>query len=78
MSRVKIKDIYYDGEIDDSSEKVKNIEVVPRKIVEIIIEKCADHTSVSYPSDYIMGVLNEADWIAKYAESLLKQFEEEN
>lgn len=79
MNRMTIDNLFIDSMKDaEGYDKIKNIEIVPRKIVEMIIEKCIDHTSVSYPSDYIMGVLNEADWIAKYAESLLKQFEENN
>ena len=71
MSSVKIKDIYYDGEVD-SCEKVKNIEVVPRKIVEMIIEKChQDIIKYNHNSE-------EAACIKQYAESLLKQFEEDD
>ena len=79
MSRVTLIDIYNER-FNEPSLKLSataDIEVVPRKMVEMIIEKCKDHTLVSYPSDYIIGVSNEADWIAKYAESLLKQFEED-
>lgn len=82
MSRVTIDNIQHDASgLDNMSwadiTKLYQIEVVPRKMVEMIIAKCKDHTLVSYPSDYIIGVSNEADWIAKYAESLLKQFEED-
>lgn len=79
MSRVTLIDIYNER-FNESSLKLSataDIEVVPRKIVEMIIEKCKDHASGPKPSDYIVGVSSEARWIAEYAETLLKQFEEE-
>jgi hypothetical protein len=81
MSSVAIKDLYWEVSNDKYASNVwngyKDIEVVPRKMVEMIIAKCTDHASGPKPSDYIISVSNEADWIAKYAESLLKQFEED-
>jgi len=74
MSSVKIKDIYYDGEVD-SCEKVKNIEVVPRKLVEMIIEQCKKDMC-SAKNDGAMCY--EASCIKDYAESLLEQFEEDD
>lgn len=81
MSRAKIKDLYWElTSLPASStawDDAREIEVVPRKIVEMIIKKCKDHASGPRPSDYIVGVSDEAGCIAKYAESLLKQFEED-
>jgi hypothetical protein len=79
MSRVTLIDIYNER-FNEPSLKLSataDIEVVPRKIVEMIIAKCADHASGPKPSNYIAGVSDEADWIKNYAESLLKQFEED-
>lgn len=75
MSRVTIDDIVRDYNADRYPYDGGRIEVVPRKIVEKIIEKCKDNASGPRPSDYIAGVSDAAGWIAKYAESLLKQFE---
>ena len=75
MNRVKINDIFNMCYVERP--RVADIEVVPRKMVEMIIKKCKDHASGPRPSDYIVGVSDEAGVIAKYAESLLKQFEED-
>lgn len=78
MSSVKIKDIYYDGEVD-SCEKVKNIEVVPRKMIELIIEKC-NEIVVEFgqdPTNYANGRCNSARQLNDYAEWLLELFEED-
>lgn len=78
MSRATIKDLYWELQFAGKGwDDAKDIEVVPRKIVEMIIKKCKDHASGPRPSDYIVGVSDEAGCIAKYAESLLKQFEED-
>jgi len=68
---------YEDDKIDIiTGVQAHDIEIVPRKIVEMIIEKCKDHASGPRPNDYIVGVSDEAGWIAKYAKSLLKRFDE--
>lgn len=77
MSRVTIDNIQHDASgLDNMSwadiTKLYQIEVVPRKMVEMIIEKC-EKDGVTYLSH----VANEALDIKKYAESLLKQFEED-
>ena len=81
MSRATIKYLYWEINGDTYANNVwngyKDIEIVPRRMVEMIIKKCKDHASGPKPSDYIVGVSNEAELIAKYAESLLKQFEED-
>ena len=80
MGRVTMKELYWELSSDELYrdfiwDGCKDIEVVPRKIVEMIIKKCKDHASGPRPSDYIVGVSDEAGVIAKYAESLLRQFE---
>ena len=79
MNRVTIGDLledYEDDKIDIiTGVQAHDIEIVPRKIVEMIIDKCKEHASGPKPNDYIVGVAQEADWIGEYAESLLDQFE---
>ena len=88
MSRVTIEQIYSDFTVPRTAArehgmnyeqyaKLAETEIVPRKMVEMIIEKCKDPVSGPKPSDYIVGISDEAELIAKYAESLLKQFEED-
>ena len=55
-------------------EAVKNIEIVPRKMVEMIIERIESNKAVCEPDGYAEHIL---DNISMYAESLLKRFEEE-
>ena len=74
MNRVTIKDVYRDFAYAAVSNDVKNIEVVPRKMVEMIIEYCKRESEIN---DYHDAVRIEAYEIQQYAESLLKQFEEE-
>lgn len=77
MSRVRIADVYsdyYAFVIDD----VNTVEIVPRKIIEQIIKKCDyDMERLNSQYSYECGVINEAERIKDYAESLLKQFEED-
>ena len=93
MSRVTIDNIQHDASgLDNMSwadiTKLYQIEVVPRKMVERIIEKCEEiikkqeHVLESYaPDSYIRGnalaVRLSAMQLKEYAESLLKQFEED-
>ena len=82
MSRVTIKDLYWELDSDASNKSwddAKEIEIVPRKIVEMIIERCVEDVNYSdwrYSVD--KGKICEAADIKDYAESLLKQFEEES
>lgn len=76
MSRVTIDNIQHDASgLDNMSwdeiTKLYQIEVVPRKMVEMIIEKCRQDI-IKYNHDS-----EEAACIKQYAESLLKQFEED-
>ena len=78
MSRVTILDLvsdYKDADIDMSTcKKSRDIQVIPRKMVEMIIEKCVrDESEPAYSN----ATQEEATDIRKYAESLLKQFEED-
>lgn len=80
MSRVTIKELYWeineDEHADDVWEDYKDIEVVPRKTVEMIIEECKRNTITNYKyGNYCAG--DNLTHIGDYAESLLKQFEEE-
>lgn len=73
MSRVTIETI---GEIiySYSYPKVKDIEVVPRKMVEMIIAEC-EQTLNSPTTNWSRK--DEAGFIKTFAESLLKKFEED-
>ena len=79
MSRATIGNLledYEDDKIDIiTGVQAYDIEIVPRKIVEMIIDKCKEHASGPKPNDYIVGLAQEADWIGEYAKSLLDQFE---
>lgn len=79
MSRVSIKELYWELTDDKYSnnvwEKYKDIELVPRKMVEMIIEKCEEDSAQPFYHDCI---IEEARDIKRYAKSLLKQFEEDN
>lgn len=75
MSRVTISDLHagiHHSRVDAYG-LYKDIEIVPRKMVEMIIEKCEKDGAT-----YLSHVANEALDIKKYAESLLKQFEEDD
>lgn len=73
MSRVRLIDIYNErfNEPTLKLSATADIEVVPRKMVEMIIEKCRQDV-IKYNHDS-----EEAACIKQYAESLLKQFEED-
>lgn len=75
MSRVTIDDIVRNYNADRYPYDGGRIEVVPRKIVEMIIEQCENDASEPKSDNYILGISNEANCIKRYAESLLKQFE---
>lgn len=76
MSSVKIKELYWEIERDNYASKVwdgyKDIEVVPRKMVEMIIERCLTGEKLVNQTTAM-----EVRDIRNYAESLLKQFEED-
>lgn len=77
MDKVTIKDLYWELSSDELYrdfiwDGCKDIEVVPRKIVEMIIEKCEEDSAQPFYHDCI---IEEARDIKRYAESLLRQFE---
>ena len=75
MGRVTIDHLDFDfnhTEIEKHDD-CSMIEVVPRKMVEMIIEKCKQDSAQPFYHDCI---IEEARDIKRYAESLLKQFEE--
>ena len=75
MSRVTIDDItgdYYNDHTDKSF-AISDVEVVPRKIVEMIIAECNSQISDFHHNP---SIVNTATHIKDYANSLLKQFEE--
>ena len=79
MSRVTIDNIQHDASgLDNMSwaeiTKLYEIEVVPRKMVEMIIAECNSQISKFHHNP---SIVNTATHIKEYAESLLKQFEEE-
>lgn len=80
MSRVTVKDLYSDyvnieTPVEDCK-KVLPIEIVPRRIVEMIIQKCDyDMSRLNSQYTYECGVINEAERIKDFAESLLTEFE---
>lgn len=72
MSKVTIEDIYDDikhGSVSDYAAS-KDVEVVPRKMVEMIIEECERRSS-----GRTKARCEEAQYIREYAESLLEKFE---
>ena len=78
MSRVTLNDIYCDYDVQD--EEAKDIEVIPRKMVEMIIKKCEEEKEELRPSCDVPiehGEITAYTNIREYAESLLKQFEED-
>lgn len=84
MSRVTIDNIQHDASgLDNMSwaeiTKLYQIEVVPRKMVEMIIAKCEVMKLQIIDNDYEKSVVcfNTCNSLKNYAESLLKQFEEE-
>lgn len=77
MSRVTISDLVADYKYDGFEERyphpIHHVEIVPRKMVEMIIEYC-EQSIKNYP--HTMVALNAGN-TKDYAESLLKQFEED-
>ena len=65
---------YYNDHTDKSI-AISNVEVVPRKIVEMIIKECNSQISDFHHNP---SIVNTAAYIKGYAESLLKQFEEDD
>lgn len=74
MSRVPIKDLYREMNNCNMSiwSECANIEVVPRKMVEMIIKECTKDVCAEHKSD---GAKAEASLIKRYAEDLLEKFE---
>lgn len=79
MSRVTINNILNLCYVERP--RVVDIEVVPRKMVEMIIEHCLEDYKCMCESQgvdqYANGICVESTEIKRYAETLLKQFEEE-
>ena len=76
MSKVTIENIYFGVGFDENG--ILNIEIVPRKIVEMIVEKCdRDIEEFDGESNIYGAVRAEARNIKNYALSLLEKFEEE-
>ena len=78
MSKVTILSLVSDYKEEGYEWRYPNVldktEIVPRKLVEMIIEKCNDVATKCFnPADS-----EKVDGIIEYAESLLKQFEEED
>lgn len=76
MSRVTLIDIYNER-FNESSLKLSataDIEVVPRKMIEMIIAECNSQISAFHHNP---SVVNTATHIKDYAQSLLKQFEDD-
>lgn len=79
MSRVTIKDIFWtldSGRLDRDViwDGCRNIEIVPRKMVEMIIERLKRNISSCENDSYADFTLTD---VLQYAESLLKKFEED-
>ena len=85
MSRVTIESLYRDftilrteareyGAHYEQYAKLAETEIVPRKMVELIIERIQGNKSVCVPDSYAEHTL---DNVLQYAESLLKRFEED-
>lgn len=75
MSKVRLIDIYNER-FNEPSLKLSataDIEVVPRKMVEMIIERLKRNISSCENDSYAGFTLTD---VLQYAESLLKQFEE--
>lgn len=79
MSRVTINDIHNDVVYSANWSQVCDTEIVPRKIVEMIIEKCIETQRDNDSNDDLLeiGYWGMVEEIKEYAESLLKQFEED-
>lgn len=83
MNGVTINELAWDYRHNTTGKDLKescDIEVVPRKIVEMIIEKCREQMReyiARGENDYTDGKYDAGFSIKQYAESLLKQFEED-
>ena len=86
-SRVEIRDLYDDVANDcnnDTYARVCRIEVVPRKLVEMIIAKCEEIDSRYTVEDdftnsvYYSGRRQSAHELQEYTKALLKYFEEDD
>ncbi len=77
MSRVTLSDVWHTLTEAPATDfdKVSQLEIVPRKMVEMIIEKCSKDICAEHGSNFAKA---EASLIKRYAESLLKQFEEDD
>lgn len=73
MSRVTIESLMAHEAWAEFCE-IEDIEIVPRKMVEMIIERLKINISSCEKDSYADFTLTD---VLKYAESLLKQFEEE-
>jgi len=76
MSKVRLIDIYNERFYESSLKlsAAADIEVVPRKMIEMIIAECNSQISDFHHNP---GVVNTATHIKDYAQSLLKQFEDD-
>ena len=87
MSKVTIYDIcevnnryYINSPEARNLDKIFDIPVVPRKMVEMIIERCQKQMNsvlLKKDIDYTDGIYNAAFDIKIYAEELLRQFEKD-
>lgn len=89
MSRATIMNLTNDYKYDltlDERVEVKDIEIVPRKMVEMILERCQEEIDAYTLDDicysnadrhYANGRLDMAYQVRDYANVLLKQFEED-
>lgn len=85
MDKVTIKDLYWELSSDEMLRNFiwdgcKDIEIVPRKMVEILIEKCdkeIEHCAEYTGNEYYDGRSDGVATIKYFAEALLKQFEED-
>lgn len=76
MSKVSIEDIYFGVGLNEK--EILNVEIVPRKMVEMIIERCnRDINTFNTDKSIPNTICYEAKSIKKYAERLLREFEEE-
>lgn len=84
MSSVTINELVWDFKHNTMQKELIEscyIEIVPRKIVEMIIEKCEEEKEELRPScdvPFEHGEITAYTNIREYAESLLKQFEEDD
>ena len=76
MSGITVGDLWREYCDNEKWQTLKDIEVVPRKMVEMIMEECESLKITNYRyGNYCAG--DNFAHIKNYAESLLKQFEED-